>query len=109
MKTFFNQYILSKIDKNSIILGVKKGYNVPLLPKKIEIIYSNIYSRILRFIGGFCMLIALTKYYLLLPLFFHKWIIILGLIQAVQIIVILTIKIVYGIYILKYKPKKFEV
>ena len=111
MKNFFesNKSILSEIDKKSIVLGIKKGYNIPLLPANIEIIYSNIYSRILRFIGGFCLLLALTKFYLFLPTFSHKIIIILGAIQSVQIILILTIKIVYGIYVLKYKSKEFEI
>ena len=94
MKNFFksNKSILSKIDKKSIVLGIKKGYNIPLLPANIEIIYSNIYSRILRFIGGFCLLLALTKFYLFLPTFSHKIIIILGAIQSVQIILILNIE-----------------
>ena len=45
---------------------------MPMLPKKIENVYSNIYIRILRFIGGLCLLLALTKNYLLLPIFLHK-------------------------------------
>lgn len=49
--------IFSSANKNSIFLGIKKGFSVPLLPTKIYAIYNHIYFRILRFIGGLCLLL----------------------------------------------------
>ena len=106
---FFNKYVLSKIDKNSFYLGFMKAYSVPILPKKIENIYSNIYVRVLRFIGGVCLLLVLTNTYLLLPIYLHKIIIVVGAIQSIQILIIFTIKIIYGLYTLIYKSKEFEI
>ena len=106
---FFNKYVLSKIDKNSFYLGFMKAYNVPILPKKIENIYSNIYVRVLRFIGGVCLLLILTNKHLLLPVYLHKLIIVVGAIQSIQILIIFIIKIIYGLYTLMYKSKDFEV
>lgn len=105
----FNRYILSKIDKISFYLGFMKAYNVPILPKKIESVYSNIYVRILRFIGGVCLLLILTNKHLLLPIYLHKVIIVVGAIQSVQILIVFIIKVIYGLYTLLYKPKDFEV
>ena len=84
-----------------------KGYNVATLPKNIETIYNIIYIRILRFIGGICLLLILTGYSCLLPTYLHIPIIVIGTIQSVQIIIIFLIKFIYGIYTLKYKSDKF--
>lgn len=109
MNNFFNKYVLSKIDKNSFYLGFMRAYNVPMLPKKIENMYSNIYVRILRFIGGICLLLVLTNKHLLLPIYLHKLIIVIGAIQSIQILIIFFIKIIYGLYTIIYKPKEFEI
>nr|YP_010697893.1 hypothetical protein P1Q19_mgp05 [Fuscoporia viticola]WCF76854.1 hypothetical protein [Fuscoporia viticola] len=109
MKNLFNQYILSKIDKNSFYLGFMKAYHVPVLPKKIDLIYSNIYIRILRFIGGICLLLTLTNSHLSLPIYLHIYIAIIGAIQSIQIVLMFIIKFIYGLYTLIYKPKEFEV
>lgn len=97
------------IHKNSIYLGIVKAYKIPMLPDKINKFYNHIYIRILRFIGGFCLLLLLTKTYLVLSTHLHLPIIIMGLIQSIQIILIFLIKGIYGIYMLKYKSKEFEV
>ena len=56
MKNIFNKnYLLNKIEKNSIYLGILKGYNIGILPEKVYKIYNNIFIRILRFIGGVCL------------------------------------------------------
>lgn len=109
MVKIFNKYILPKIDKNSFYLGFMRAYNVPMLPKKIEVIYSNIYVRVLRFIGGVCLLLVLTNKHLLLPIYLHKFIIVVGAIQSIQILLIFIIKIIYGLYTLIYKSKDFEI
>ena len=97
------------LKNTTIYLGFMKAYSVPMLPKKIEYIYSNIYVRILRFIGGVCLLLVLTNTYLLLPIYLHKIIIVVGAIQSIQILIIFTIKIIYGLYTLIYKSKEFEI
>src|SRR5215813_8719992 len=96
-------------DSHSIFLAIKKANSVSLLPKKIEILYQNIFVRIFRFIGGICLLIVLTSYYLKIPVYLHNPIIIIGFLQSVQIFIIFIIKICYGFYTLKYKKKEFEV
>lgn len=80
-----------------------------MLPEKLYKIYNLLYIRILRFIGGVCLLLVLTSSYLSLPIYLHKPIIIIGAIQSVQILIICIVKIIYGIYTLKYKSKEFEV
>nr|UEK25959.1 hypothetical protein [Mutinus fleischeri] len=109
MKNKCHQILLSKIEKNSICLGIKKGYNIGILPDNLYKLYNNIVIRILRFIGGVCLLLVFTSYYLKLPIILHNFIIIIGFIQSMQILIILLIKIIYGIYTLKYKSKEFEV
>ena len=106
---FLRKILFSNIKKNSIYLGIVKGYNVPMLPKKIETIYNNIYIRMLRFIGGLCLLLVLTSHYSWFPIYLQIIIIIVGAIQSIQIFIILFIKIIYGIYTIIYKPKIFEV
>ena len=102
-------YISSRIQKNSTYLGIKKGLSMSLLPAKVEKFYSYIFIRILRFLGGLCLLLVLTSWYLELPLMLHNTIIIVGFIQSIQILIICLIKVIYGVYRLKYKSKDFEV
>lgn len=100
------QKIKSKIDINSIILGFKKANSISLLPKKIELFYQHIFVRILRFIGGLCLLIVLTKNHLLFHIYLQIPIIILGFLQSVQILIIFIIKIIYGFNTLKHRKKR---
>nr|YP_009652979.1 hypothetical protein [Taiwanofungus camphoratus]QCG70017.1 hypothetical protein [Taiwanofungus camphoratus]UKQ56123.1 hypothetical protein [Taiwanofungus camphoratus]WRO45218.1 hypothetical protein [Taiwanofungus sp. YW-2023a] len=109
MRNFLLKYLSINIDKNSIYLALKKGYSVPILPEKVDKIYNNIYIRILRFIGGLCLLLVLTSSYLLSPAYLHKLIIIIGAIQSVQMFILFIVKFIYGIYTLIYKSKEFEV
>jgi len=46
-----------------IILGFKHQWSIPLLPQKINDFYSQIFTRIFRFIGGVVVLITVTKGY----------------------------------------------
>ena len=59
----------TKLNTNSLYLGVKKGYNISILPEKIEKIYSLIFVRILRVIGGISFLLVLTSKYLMFPFY----------------------------------------
>lgn len=102
--------LLKNLDKNSIYLGIQKGYNVAILPTKVYKIYNLIYIRMLRFIGGICLLLILTKATPgCLPVYVQRLILILALLQSVSIVIIFIIKIIYGFYTLKYKSDKFEV
>src|SRR5229473_2505394 len=112
MKHLFSSYMgkrIEKIKNNSFYKGVMKGYKVPTLPKKIELILNNVYIRILRFIGGLCLLLILTSSHLSFPMYLQFIIVILGCLQSIQIMVIFVIKFIYGIYTLIYKAKDFEV
>ena len=90
--------LIKKLNTNSLYLGFKKGYNLSILPEKIEKIYSLIFVRILRVIGGISFLLVLTSKYLMFPLYLQKVILILGIIQSLQMLIIFIIKIIYGIY-----------
>jgi hypothetical protein len=63
--------MMMKIKKNSFFLGLSKAYNIPLLPNIVQDFLSNIYVRILRFIGGLCVILVLTQIYLKFPNFLH--------------------------------------
>jgi len=101
--------ILNSIRLRDISLGLKKGYNIPTLPHKLENLYSNIYIRIFRVIGGLCLLLVLTSNYSLFPVYLHTLIKIIGFIQSIQIVIIFIIKAIYASYTLIYKSKDFEV
>jgi len=63
----------------------------------------------MRFLGGLSFLLVVTKLYLYLPGFLHWFLTIFASFQITQIILILIIKIFYGIYTLIYKKEKFEI
>ena len=81
----------TKLNTNSLYLGVKKGYNISILPEKIS---QGICVRILRVIGGINLLLILTTKYLMFPLYLQKVILILGIIQSLQMLIIFIIKII---------------
>lgn len=101
--------IINKFTNSLFYKGLVKGNNVPLLPSKVSLFYSNIFIRILRVIGGFCFILLMSSKYKLFPDNIQIIIIILGNLQIWQVIFIFLFKSVYGIYILKYKPELFEV
>jgi len=116
IKTLINKKIFSfktwfqlKWGKNSIYLGFIRAYSIPTLPTKVELIYSHIFVKILRFIGGLSCLLVLTKTHLMLPDFLHFLLSVLASIQMTQIIIILIIKFFYGLYTIIYKKEKFEI
>ena len=61
--------LIKKLNTNYLYLGFKKGYNLSILPEKIEKIYSLIFVRILRVIGGISFLLVLTSKYLMFPFY----------------------------------------
>lgn len=94
---------------NSIKLGIRKGLEIPTLPLKLRKFYDHILIRVLRFIGGFCLILNLTKFYLSFPEILRYIILIMSAIQITQILIITAIKIIYTSYKLIYKPEEFEV
>jgi len=105
----FKSWFLKKWGKNSFYLGFIRAYSIPTLPAKVEQIYSHIFVRIFRFIGGLSFLLVVTNTYLILPGFLHLFLAILASIQITQIIIILIIKFFYGLYIIVFKKEKFEI
>jgi len=77
--------------------GVIKAYSIPLLPDKIKIFYNLPFIRGLRLIGGYCAILILTKSYLQLPEIIRWIVLIFGIIQLLQIVIISIIKVIYGI------------
>jgi len=98
---------------NSIILGFKKGYNIETLPSNVRLFLEKPIIRILRVIGGVCVLIYLCNKNGLIsyniPYYLNIIIIILALIQLIQIVGISIIKIVFGLNKLIKHRKEFEV
>jgi len=77
--------------------GVIKGYSIPLLPDNINKFHNLPIIRILRVIEGFCAVLTLTKSYSHL-LEIIRWIVLIfGIIQLLQIVIISIIKVIYGI------------
>jgi len=100
---------INKIDTNSIVLGIKKGINIPMLPSIIIKFNHFIVVRILRFICGLCLLLVLTSVYNKLPEVYHSIVILLGFGQSIYILVMMIIRVCYGCYVLIYKRDLLEV
>jgi hypothetical protein len=107
--SFLFNYLFTPSTTNSIKLGIRRGLEIPTLPLRIRNFYDNIVIRIFRFIGGICLVLNLTGYYLSFPNILHWFILIISAIQMIQIMIITGIKIVYSIYTLIYNPKIFEI
>src|SRR5438046_9552513 len=101
IKQIFNLASLKK--------GVIKGYSIPLLPDNINKFYNLPLIRGLRVIGGFCAVLILTKSYLHLPEIIRWIVLIFGIIQLLQIVIIYIIKVIYGIKKLNNNSKDFKV
>lgn len=107
----FKTWFYNKWGKNSIYLGLMKGYSISTLPISVERFYNNIFIRILRVIGGICLVLVLTNgsEKLSLPSSIHTIIIALAFLQSIQILIIMIIKLIFGLYTLIYNRKIFEV
>jgi len=97
------------LNKYSIILGLKKSYNLPILPEKVNSFYNLLIIRVLINIGGVCLLIIFFEKYKIFPEYLQYLILFIGLIHIFSIIIILLIKIFYGIYKLIFHSNEFEV
>lgn len=98
---------------NSIILGLKKGYNLDVLPSKVRLFLNLPIIRIFRVIGGLSVLFfLLNKNGIIsynLPYNLNIVIMILALIQLIQIIAISIIKLIYGLNKLIRHREELEV
>ena len=95
--------------QNSFTKGLKKGFEIPLLPDKVNKFYTNIWIRILRVIGGVCAVAGLSHKYLALPIPFRYIVLSLGLFQCILILIMSIIRIIYAIRLIIYNPEIFEV
>lgn len=94
---------------HDVWIGIKFGFSIPLLPDSINKIYNSPLVSVLRVIGGFSAILVLTKNYTYLPNIIGWIIIVIGIIQLIQIVIISIIKVTYGIRKLWKNPKDFEV
>ena len=94
---------------HNVLLAFKKAYSISLLPKRVEVLYSSLYMRIFRVLGGVCLVLVLTGKYSLFEEEVHILIFIPALIQSFLIILMGIIKFFYGLYIIIKKPSVFEV
>ena len=101
--------LLNISDKNSFVLGIEKGFNMPTIPPRIEAFYYHPFMRIFRVIGGICLILVLTKKYIIFYANLHFFILIIAAIHITLIVIILNIRVIFGIYTLIYKKKDFEV
>lgn len=102
-----------KLDSNKksrdLKLGVIKAYNISTLPLSIERYYTLPVSRVFRFVGGICVGLVITKYYLHFPYVIQLFILVLSLIQMFLIVLISIVRVIYSIYKLIFHSKEFEV
>lgn len=86
-KTFFKRFLI----------GLKLGWNTPLLPPKIIYFHNYPLVRIFRVVGGLSVLTVLLKKHLLLFLPLQYLILFLAFLHISYIVVISLVKIFYGI------------
>ena len=91
----------NKILLKGLHLGIKKGWNAPMLPKYIENINNNPLIRIFRVLGGISIVTVLTKSHFYLGFPISYIILIFALMHFMYITIISFIKLYYGIIIFK--------
>jgi hypothetical protein len=100
---------IDKIKKSSLYLGIHKGVTLETLPKKYSLFYSNILTRIFRFIGGICLLLVYSKLNEKLPFNLDKLVLGMGLLFILFLLITLLVRLYYIIYIFIYEREKFDV
>jgi hypothetical protein len=84
-----------------IWLGIKIGWNAPMLPPKVLSFHNHPFIRIFRVIGGISIITFLSKKYLLFTYPFNYIILLVALLHFMYIAIISIIKLFYGIKVLK--------
>ena len=97
-------YSTKKIDNKSLkqrfIIGLKRGWNTPLLPEKVIKVHNHPFVRIFRVIGGISIIIVLSNKYLLFFLPLKYMVLFFALLHFIYISVISIIKLFYGFKVL---------
>ena len=90
-----------------IWLGLKVGWNAPMLPKSVQKFHNYPLTRIFRVMGGISIITFLSKKYLLFSYPFNFIILFIALLHFIYITIISFIKLFYGIHVLR--SNKLEV
>lgn len=104
MKMEKNKYTL-----HNIFLGLKKAWDLPKLPVVLLKYYNSLIIKTLRFLGGICFLLLISKISTQFPLNIKWCVDILGLVHILHMLIFTIIKIGYVFYIVKYKPELLNV
>lgn len=98
---------------NSFRKGIKHGLSIQILPKKYEYILNLVAVRILRVLGGICMVYVLLKSRGLniieIPDYLYSIVYFLAILQGIQIVVTGLTKLVFGLIKLFKNKQEFEV
>lgn len=84
-----------------ILIGLKVGWNAPMLPARVLSIHNHPFTRILRVVGGLSIVTFLSKKYLLFPYPIHIIVLTFALLHFLYITIISFIKLYYGIHVLR--------
>ena len=84
-----------------LLIGLKVGWNAPVLPPKVLNFHNNLFIRVFRVIGGISIVTVLSKKYLLLFLPFKFIVLFFALLHFIYITIISIIKLWYGFKVLK--------
>ena len=84
-----------------IWIGLKVGWNAPMLPPKILSFHNHPFIRIFRVIGGISIITFLSKKYLLFMYPFNYIVLLFALFHFMYIATISIIKLFYGIKVLR--------
>ena len=109
MRSWLSSLVLRNKTIQDMQLGFKKAYSISFLPPKVEYYYNLLLIRIFRVIGGFCIVLTLTKNYTLVLEELQIVVLIIASVHITTLIIIQIIKLVYGLYIIIKKPELFEV
>jgi hypothetical protein len=97
--------VLIKNISDSITFGLK----FPLLPRIIYDFYDSFIMKGLRVLGGFSVLLCMTKYHLCFNTFIYCIIIVLFIIHSIHIVILVTIKVVYIIVVFRFLNLRIDV
>ena len=99
---------LKTFKETSFFKGIAKGWSIDLLPPKIALLYRGFYNRIFRVVGGIFTLLTLYQFKFGI-VYIDYFILYFSLVFLLQLIIIYLIRLVYGLYLILFKPEIFEV
>lgn len=83
------------------IIGLKVGWNIPMLPEKVANLHNHPFIRIFRVIGGISIITVLSNRHLLLFLPLKFIVLFLALFHFIYIFFISVVKLWYGFKVLR--------